>query len=76
MCTGSYGDLYGELRKVLAKDSNVACVAEAMACCACLAKGLRKEYAAVARGLTRCVVGHVRRTRVRLCLCLCPTCAR
>jgi hypothetical protein len=36
---------------VISKDSNVACVAEAIACTANLAQGLRKEYGGAARSL-------------------------
>ena len=44
-----YGDVGRELRKVIAKDANVACVAEAIACCGALAKGLRAGYSATAK---------------------------
>ena len=38
--------------QIVAKDSNVQVVAEAINCFAALAKGLRREYASTARGLT------------------------
>ena len=38
---------------MITKDSNLACVAEAINCCTALAKGLRKEYASTARNLVR-----------------------
>jgi hypothetical protein len=44
-----YGDVTRVLRKVIAKDSNVACVAEAVGCVSALATGLRGAYAAAGR---------------------------
>lgn len=46
-----FGDVNRELRKVITKDSNVACVAEAIACTGALAKGLRKAYRGTAATL-------------------------
>jgi cytoskeleton-associated protein 5 len=46
-----YGDVNRELRKVITKDSNVACVAEAISVCAAMASGLRSAYSATAKGL-------------------------
>jgi hypothetical protein len=41
---GDTASVVRELRKVLAKDANVACAAAAAECVACLARGLRKEF--------------------------------
>lgn len=49
--SGDYGDVNRELRKIITKDNNVACVSEAIACTANLAKGLRKEYRNTAMSL-------------------------
>ncbi len=46
-----FGDVHREVRKVITKDSNVACVAEAIACAGALAKGLRKAYRGTAASL-------------------------
>lgn len=45
-----YGDILRELRKVITKDSNVACVAEAILCTGMMAKGLRSAFSANAKG--------------------------
>jgi hypothetical protein len=47
-----YGDVQRELRKVITKDSNVMCVAEAVACVGALAQGLRSAFAATSKGFT------------------------
>eukprot|EP00798_Chlamydomonas_sp_ICE-L_P001437 gene1437-32811_t len=44
-----YGDVNRELRKCIAKDANVMCVAEAANCYGALAKGLRNGYSATAK---------------------------
>ncbi|KAJ9516595.1 hypothetical protein QJQ45_015220 [Haematococcus lacustris] len=46
-----YGDVNRELRKVITKDSNVACVAEAIACTGAMAQGLRAAFSATAKNL-------------------------
>ena len=46
-----YGDINRELRKIIAKDNNVAVVAEAVHCTGALAKGLRHAYSGTAKGL-------------------------
>lgn len=46
-----YGDLNRELRKIIVKDSNVMCVAEAIACTGALAQGLRSAFSGTAKGL-------------------------
>ena len=38
-----------ELRKVITKDANIQCVAEAVACCGAMAKSIRSGYAATAK---------------------------
>jgi len=52
LAPGDYGDVLRRLKIVISKDSNVACVIEAVACCGALAKGLRDNFASQARGLT------------------------
>ncbi len=44
-----YGDVCRDLRKVITKDSNVMCVAEAVGCVGALAKGLRPAFSAYAK---------------------------
>lgn len=46
---GDYGALLGALKKVVTKDSNVVCVAEALNVIACLARGLRGSFGSAAR---------------------------
>ena len=46
-----YHDVTGELKKVVTKDSNVSCVAEAVGCVGAVAKGLRGPYKAQAKDL-------------------------
>ncbi len=52
LAPGDYGDVLRRLKIVISKDSNLACVIEAVACCGALAKGLRDNFAIQARGLT------------------------
>ena len=46
---GDFGDVLRELKKIIVKDSNVVCVAEAVACLGRLARGLRRDFAPSAR---------------------------
>ncbi|CAD7700615.1 unnamed protein product [Ostreobium quekettii] len=46
---GDYGDVCRELKKIIAKDSMVAVVAEAIHCVAALSKGLRGEFLSYSR---------------------------
>jgi cytoskeleton-associated protein 5 len=48
---GDFGDVNREIKKIIAKDSNVQVVAEAILCTGTLAKGLRASYAGTARSL-------------------------
>ena len=49
LACGEYGELARALKKVVTKDSNVACVGEACAAAGALAKGLRREFRSEAR---------------------------
>lgn len=53
-----YGDVNREVRKIITKDSNVQCVAEAILCTAALANGLRSAYSSTAKSLVevRCLL--------------------
>ena len=51
LAPGDYGDVLRRLKIVISKDSNVACVIEAVACCGALAKGLRQNFSTHARSL-------------------------
>ena len=49
LASGEYGDVARALKKVVTKDSNVACVGEACAAAGALAEGLRREFRSEAR---------------------------
>ena len=51
LAPGDYGDVARLIKKTVAKDANVAVVAEAAAAAAALSKGLRMEFRAEARTL-------------------------
>ena len=51
MAAGDYSTVLRRLKIVISKDSNVACVIEAVACCGALAKGVRQPFAGSARNL-------------------------
>ena len=44
LASSEYGDVTRALKKIITKDSNIACVGEACACAGALAEGLRKEF--------------------------------
>jgi cytoskeleton-associated protein 5 len=49
LASGEYGDVARALKKVVTKDSNIACVGEACAAAGALAEGLRREFRSEAR---------------------------
>ena len=51
MAAGDYGPILRRLKLIISKDSNLACVIEAVACCGALAKGVRQSFSPSARGL-------------------------
>ncbi|KAK9814323.1 hypothetical protein WJX72_004049 [[Myrmecia] bisecta] len=67
LASGDYGDVMRELRKIIVKDSNVVCVAEAINCCGALAKGLRKEYANTARSLCPVLLDKFTEKKTNVC---------
>ena len=44
-----YGDVNRELRKLITKDANIQCVAEAISCCGAMAKSIGGGYSATAK---------------------------
>ncbi|CAG9467392.1 unnamed protein product [Pedinophyceae sp. YPF-701] len=58
--SGDYGDVCRGLQRVIAKDSNVVCVAEAVQCVGNMAAGLRREFAQHARQLASCVLERLK----------------
>ncbi len=56
-----------ELKKVIVKDSNVVCVAEAVACLGRLAKGLRKDFASSARAFFPVLLDKYKDKNSNLC---------
>ena len=51
LAAGDYSTVLRRLKIVISKDSNVACVIEAVACCGALAKGVRQPLAGSVRNL-------------------------
>ena len=51
LASGEYGDIARALKKIITKDSNIACVGEACAAAGALAEGLRREFRGEARVL-------------------------
>lgn len=49
LATGDYGDLVRELKRVLQKDANINCAAEAANVAGALGLGLRKDFAGQAK---------------------------
>ena len=49
LATGDYADLVRELKKVLSKDSNITCAAEAASVAGALGLGLRKDFTSYAK---------------------------
>lgn len=49
LATGDYGELVRELKRVLAKDANITCAAEAASVAGLLGTGLRKDFGSYAK---------------------------
>ena len=64
---GDFGDVLRELKKVIAKDSNVVCVAEAVACLGRLAKGLRRDFAPSARAFCSVLLDKYKDKNSNIC---------
>ncbi|KAK9818850.1 hypothetical protein WJX81_005118, partial [Elliptochloris bilobata] len=64
---GDFGDVLRELKKVIVKDSNVVCVAEAVACLGRLAKGLRRDFASSARAFFPVLLDKYRDKNSNVC---------
>ncbi|GMH42322.1 hypothetical protein BSKO_10241 [Bryopsis sp. KO-2023] len=57
LATGDYSDVLRELKKVITKDSNVQCVAEAAACVGQLGQGLRQDFTSGAKQFCSVLLG-------------------
>lgn len=64
---GDFGDVLRELKKVIVKDSNVVCVAEAVACLGRLAKGLRRDFAPSARAFCSVLLDKYKDKNSNIC---------
>ena len=56
-----------ELKKILTKDSNIVCVAEAAAVMGLLAKGLRSSYSGTARALCPSLLDKLKDKNILAC---------
>lgn len=67
LAPGDYGEINRELKKIILKDSNIQCVAEAVVCVGALAKGLRTHFGSVGKSYCGMLLEKFKEKNMSVC---------
>eukprot|EP00210_Caulerpa_lentillifera_P009280 g8845.t1 len=67
LANGDYSEINRELKKIILKDSNVQCVAEAIVCVGALGKGLRSHFSSVSKSYCGMLLEKFKEKNMSVC---------